>query len=196
MSDFDMPKDGGFVKRGGWVAYHLAIDFNSTIIRTSGISGNLGFESGEFVKLHEIGQPAGRGGYGWAQWTASRREAFMAFCSEHGLDWRSDEANYGYLCHDLDGDYNRCLDALDGCNTLEEAVFSFGQTFERPGGTTPDHLPGNSGRLREARLAFTGAQALLKRGQSADVPLGPVEAPEQKLHGLSFLGGLRAKLGL
>lgn len=35
----------------------------------AGVLGNLGHESGGFVYLHEIGQPAGVGGYGWGQWT-------------------------------------------------------------------------------------------------------------------------------
>jgi hypothetical protein len=42
-----------------------------------------------------------RGGFGWMQWTGQRRLDFEAYCKKNGLDPKSDEANYGFLLHDL-----------------------------------------------------------------------------------------------
>lgn len=188
MTDFDMPDASHtFTERGGWVLRQLSADFNLTYEQAAGIVGNLGFESGRFKELHEIGQAEGRGGYGWGQWTASRRVAFLTWCQAHKLDYRSDAANYGYLCEELDGGYNSTLDALDACKTVEDAVFSVGQTYERPGGTTPDFLPGYDGRLQCARLALTGAKALPARSN------GTAEG-KPALSAGSFLARLRALL--
>src|SRR5678816_1368756 len=87
--------------RGAKVLADLQRDFGLTREQAAGIVGNIGFESTGFTQLHEIGQPEGRGGYGWAQWTADRRVTFFDYCREKGLDWTSDEANYGYLCEEL-----------------------------------------------------------------------------------------------
>jgi hypothetical protein len=160
MPDFDMPaRPASFETRGGWVCRALMQDLGLPLNAAGGIVGNVGFESGGFETLHEIGQPEGVGGYGWGQWTATRRRTFFAWCKQHGLDWQSDEANYGYLVEELKGAYRQTVNALKGLGavvTLEDAVFSVGQTYERPGGTTPTHLPGFNDRLHYGRRAVAG----------------------------------------
>ena len=42
----------------------------------------------------------GGGGFGWAQWTGSRRTDFEAYAKTHG-GATSDEANYGFLVQEL-----------------------------------------------------------------------------------------------
>jgi hypothetical protein len=79
----------------------LMADLKLKDFQAAGHVGGYGYESGEFKHLHEIGQPDNQGGYGWAQWTGSRRIAFFNWCDANGLDWRSDEANYGYTIYDL-----------------------------------------------------------------------------------------------
>lgn len=158
-----MPGAGApFEVRGGWVLRALMRDLDLVMNAAGGLVGNTGFESGGFTKLREIGQPEGRGGYGWGQWTADRRVTFLAYSTHHGLAWRSDEANYGYLLEELRGAYRGTVAALRrlGPNvTLAAAVWSVGQTYERPGGTAPDNLPGFEGRLHYAQRALAGAQA-------------------------------------
>lgn len=157
MPEFDMPPVSvGYPARGRWLIDRLMTDLDLTEPQAAGIVGNIGFESGGLTKLHETGQPDGKGGYGWAQWTADRRVAFLNWCADKGLNWRSDEANYGYLLLELLSDYRYTIDALGNFRTVEEAVFSFGETFERPGGTTPDHLPGYTDRLTYAKCALAG----------------------------------------
>ncbi len=166
---FDMPDASHtFEERGGWLVTRLAADFNLQTFQAAGIVGNLGFESGGFKDLRELGQPEGLGGYGWGQWTADRRRAFLAYAESRGLDWRSDEANYDYLTVELKGVYHRTITAVSQTTSLEDAVFSVGQTYERPGGTTASFLPGYDGRLKYAQRALAGASA---------VPIQPAPTP-------------------
>lgn len=168
MTDFNMPgADATFEARGGWITKSLAAEFGLTLSQAAGLVGNLGFESGGLKKLREIGQPEGKGGYGWGQWTADRRVTFLAFAKQHGLDWHSDEANYSYLMSELHGAYRNTIVKLKQASDLGAAVFSVGQTYERPGGTTAGHLPGYAERLAWAKRALAGAQGV------AAVPILP-----------------------
>lgn len=164
---FSMPEaKAGFARRGAWIIAELNKTFGLTTIQAAGIVGNLGYESIGLRTLQEI-KPlvtGSRGGYGWAQWTASRRVAFERWAGEHGLALSSDEANYGFLVHELKTSHAYCIAELREAATLSQAVFSFGVTFERPEGTTDTNLPGFSGRLRYARQAYSdylGMDALM-----------------------------------
>lgn len=182
MADFDMPASGAWPERGGWVVKRLAADLGLTPEQAAGIVGNIGFESAGFTKLHEVGQPEGVGGYGWAQWTADRRVAYLDWCDANNLDWRSDEANYGYLLVELKGAYKRSVDALKQTGTVDAAVFSFGQTYERPGGTTPSYLPGFVGRLSYAQRALAAAKGEAGEPAQPDPVEVAVRALQAALH--------------
>lgn len=158
MSAFDMPAAGTWEVRGGWVVDALLRDFGLALHQAGGLVGNLGMESEGFTAFHQRGQPTGKGGYGWAQWTADRRVSFFDWCARNSLAPASDEANYGYLCWELKTTHQSTIAALRKCNTLEKAVFSVGQTFERPAGTTVTHLPGYDVRLAYAKRAVAGAK--------------------------------------
>ncbi len=159
---FDMPDAShSFAERGGWLVNRLAADFDLTLEQAAGIVGNLGFESNRFKTMQEVAPAGGRGGWGWAQWTGPRRVAFERWAAAHNLAPSSDEANYGYLHAELSGEdhrfnYSGTIRALRRTATLAEAVFSVGQTYERPGGTTPFHLPGFNDRLAIAKEALAG----------------------------------------
>ncbi len=174
MSDalkFDMPDaTHAFEERGGWLVARLAADFNLQPFQAAGIVGNVGFESGGFRELQEIGvSNFERGGYGWAQWTGPRRRAFEAWCAENRLVPSSDEANYGYLAFELRGAYHGTIAAVSRTTTVEDAVFSVGQTYERPGGTTATFLPGFDGRLAYARRALAGIGQPKRSGLVPDI---------------------------
>ena len=108
----------------------LMKDFDLTDIQVAGILGNIGEECTGFHVLHEIGQPDGKGGYGWCQWTAGRRTAFLGWCKSNGLDWHSDQANYGYLRLELSGPFNTAVGAVERTSTTDEAVRAFERRFE------------------------------------------------------------------
>jgi hypothetical protein len=67
-------------------------------------------------------------------------------------------------------DYHRTITAVSQTSNDADAVFSVGQTYERPGGTTSTFLPGFDGRLKYARRALAGAGAAGQAG--TPVPLG------------------------
>lgn len=101
--------------------------------QAAGIVGNFGYESAGFTILHEIGQPPGRGGYGWGQWTGPRRQAFLHWCLTHHLDWRSDIANESYAIFELDGEYHYVVNALMRTTSVDEASDLFEKLYERAG---------------------------------------------------------------
>ena len=175
MMAFNMPQ-GNWWQRGGWVVQRLEKDLNLTLEEAAGIVGNLGFESAGFTAFQEKSPISGRGGWGWAQWTGPRRVAFEQWCTQHGLDQTSDEANYTFLVNELETTHRATVQALYKTHTLEEAVFSVGQTFERPFGTTPTNLPGYAERLTWARRALAGA-----RLTPLPTDPGPTVAPHKEL---------------
>jgi hypothetical protein len=161
MTDaFGMPRQGGWQARGGWVVRALMREFGLTAEQAAGIVGNLGFESAGFTKLQEMSPLAGRGGYGWAQWTGPRRRAFEAWAEANELSPDSDQANYGFLVEELRTSHRQTIVTLRKCNSVEAAVWSVGQTYERPYGTDAVTLPGYEGRIVYAREALKGAAAV------------------------------------
>jgi hypothetical protein len=121
--------------------------------QAAGILGNFGRESEGLTILREIGQPAGFGGYGYGQWTGPRHRLFLNWCGAHGLDWRSDAANWGYLVHELSGEdphnsYAYVVVHLRESETLADATRAFMNYYERPG------VPAFSDRLHWAEIAL------------------------------------------
>lgn len=196
MTDFDMPPaSAGFPARGRWLIDRLMADLDLTENQAAGIVGNLGFESGGLVMLQERSPIAGRGGWGWAQWTGPRRVAFESWAWGKKLDPDSDEANYGYLLDELQNAYRSTVVALREKESITNAVFSVGQTYERPGGTTPDHLPGFQHRVTYAMRALAGPLDRITNAQPADtksdnahpvaepaylIPVLELDVPERK----------------
>lgn len=173
MTDFNMPPaEAGFEKRGGWVLRALMSMFALTEAQAAGIVGNLGYESIGFKTLQEIAPTVhgSRGGYGWAQWTGPRRDDFEYWCKENGLDPASDEANFGFLCVELETTQKHALNMVKLTTGLGTAVFTFGFWFERPGGTTSDHLPGYEGRLEYANRALHGYHSTTVMPQTVPQP--------------------------
>lgn len=143
-------------------AQRLIVQFNLTLEQACGLLGNLGYESGGFKQLQEL-KPAilgSKGGAGVAQWTGPRRVAFEKYAAVHNLSTSSEEANIGFLIEELSTTYKGTINQLKTKKTLADAVFSVGQTYERPGGTTPDHLPGFADRLVWAQRAYDAAKAM------------------------------------
>lgn len=154
---FDMPPaSAGFAKRGRWLIDHLSVDLGISENQAAGIVGNVGFESAGLTTLQERDPIAGRGGYGWAQWTGTRRQAYESWCAKRAIDPASDEANYGFMLVELEGDYDYLIRDLKQKATLEDCVFLVGRLYETPYGTTETHLPGYSGRLTYAQRALAG----------------------------------------
>ena len=101
--------------------------------QAAGIWGNIGHESLGTTELREVGQPPGRGGYGWLQWTGPRARAYLNWCGAHKLDWRSDAANFGYLVEELSHEYAYVITHLKETTSMAQAVEVFEQLDERAG---------------------------------------------------------------
>lgn len=123
------PLGGGAV--GGPGGYHadpaavrdrLAADLGLTQQQAAGIVGNLYQEN----KLS--GGAQSNGDIGWASYTQSsgRKDEFLAFAKEHGLDPEGSEASYEKLVFDLKGKYHGVLDALKGAGDAAQAAHAFG----------------------------------------------------------------------
>lgn len=130
------PISGGtFAEKAPSVMKKLMKDLNISHEDAAVIMGNLGHESNGFKTLQEVSPtvPGSRGGYGWAQWTGPRRKEFEAWAKEKGLDPKSDEANYGFLVHELRGKYKSSVDALRANPNKDDALVKFEESFEGAG---------------------------------------------------------------
>lgn len=150
-----------FTKKAPGVVANLIRDFHLEDFQAAGVVGNTGRECLGFTALREIGQPPGRGGYGWQQWTGPRRVLFLNWCAAHKLDWQSDEANYGYLRHELSGEdprnsYAYVLAHLRECKDVNQASDVFEQFYERAG------VPALADRRRWSQMALTAYRASQK----------------------------------
>ena len=150
------PKPGSsgnlFKEKAPGVMADLMKDFDFTKVQAAGILGNIGVESGGFTLFHEVGQPAEKGGVGWVQWTGKpgRRADFEAFCAKEGLDPKSDEANYGFIKHEMQNTSERkVVSRLKLQNTIDGAVETFMKVYERPG------VPALPKRIEFARIALS-----------------------------------------
>lgn len=126
----------------------LIADFRLTDIQAAGVFGNIGHECAGFTVFHEIGQPPGQGGYGWAQWTGSRRDQFISWYLSHNLTLSDDRANYGFLAFELRTSQNAAISALMKTGDLEGAVQAFERNYERAG------VPNYPSRNNWASIAF------------------------------------------
>jgi hypothetical protein len=137
-----------FRQKAPGIMRRLINDFDLEVVHAAGVLGNIGTECDGFRHLHEKGQPEGKGGYGWGQWTGPRRRQFFAWCKENGLEWQTDEANYGFLKHELETTERGAVSALLKTTTLVSAVKAFERNYERAG------VPNYASRNRWAQIAL------------------------------------------
>jgi hypothetical protein len=130
-----VPKKGTetFVAKAPGIMVKLIADFGLKDFQAAGIMGNIGEECDGFREMQEKKplKPGSKGGFGWAQWTGSRRTAFESFCLRTGQDRFSDAANYGYLKEELNDTQKEARDAVRKAPNLSKAVRVFEATFER-----------------------------------------------------------------
>lgn len=146
-----MADDSLFRQKAPWIMERLRDDFGLTVDQAAAIVGNLGHESGGFKHFQEIAPivKGSRGGWGWAQWTGPRRDAFDEWVAARGLDPRSDEANYSFLKHELQTSHRSAIASVTAAPTLEEAVRRFEKKFEG----AAEKYKGYPSRERYARVA-------------------------------------------
>jgi hypothetical protein len=119
--------------------------------QAAGVLGNIGHECMGFQSLQEV-KPirGGAGGWGWCQWTGPRRKEFEKWATDNNLGLSSDDANYGFLVHELKGSMAPSLRLLEEAPTLEAATRVFMKSFENPLAS----VAGLPSRLNYANLAL------------------------------------------
>ena len=151
-------------ERARRIEKRLSGDLDLAPHQAAGIVSNLKAESG-LRGINEIRPaiPGSRGGFGWAQWTGPRRVAMERWASARGLDPASDEANYGFLVHELRTEHGALLERLRRAQDAETAAHVF---FPYESGNDPGlerHRPGHvayarNWRPRENRMAAEGGR--------------------------------------
>lgn len=137
----------------------LAHEFGLTAVQNAGFWGNLAWESGQFRFFKEVGSGANSGGRGMAQWTGSRRIAFLGYCKAHRMDPTSADASYAFLCVELHGTYAYVIAGLKRCVTVESATTFVETKYEAAG------IRALGGRIALARRAL----AILSPGHPGTV---------------------------
>jgi hypothetical protein len=187
-----VPSTGGFKEKSGAIMKRLMSDFGLSVEQAAGIVGNLGHESGGFKHMQEISPlGGGRGGYGWAQWTGPRRDAFISWCKQNNLDPTSDEGNYGFLKHELQTSEKKSITAVKQASSVADAVKLFEDKFERAG------VKNYESRMKYAQ------QALESYGDGSNVNMGSLSStgtgssPSPSTGGsIPNIGGLNLLSGL
>lgn len=163
-----------FRSKAPWIMATLMQDFPIGLDDAAAILGNLGHESGGLAKLQEISPTVAgsRGGYGWPQWTASRRRAYEAYCARNRLDPASDRANYAYLFIELKGPEKAAIAKTVTASGLEAKVIAFERAFERAG---VKHYPS---RQHWAQIALDAWHASTAEQRQAPHLPPPATVPE------------------
>jgi hypothetical protein len=150
-----------FRQKAPWLMSKLIEDFEISVFQAAAIAGNAGYESNGFRTLQELHPWAGRGGYGWFQWTGPRRRAFEEYCQRNERPPAADDTNYAFLFCELNGDIDgddqeAALAALRKTTTLAAAVEVFEKRFEGAG------VPAIKGRDQYAVMAQAAYEAQQK----------------------------------
>ncbi|MFM2344152.1 MAG: hypothetical protein RLZZ210_762 [Pseudomonadota bacterium] len=119
----------GSNQRAVEVRDRLMKDYGLTKEQASGIVGNLYHESDGMKS--DVNEYSGGGGFGWAQWTGSRRSQMESWCKSNGYDPNSAEGNYQFLKYELDNVETGTIPAVKSASTAEEAAMAFERNFER-----------------------------------------------------------------
>lgn len=125
-------------------------------VQAAAIVGNLAHETSDFKFMQEL-EPVvkgSRGGYGFAQWTGSRRKDFESWASENDLDLNSYEANFGFLMHEIQNTREgRFLEKLEATDNIEDATRVVSEGYLRPG------KPMMSSRIKYSKKYFSTDQS-------------------------------------
>lgn len=137
--------------------------------QAAGVVGNLHHESGGFSSMQEKNPLSGRGGYGYAQWTGKRREAFEKWSALNGLGVSSYEANYGFLSHELNTSHKSVLNHLRGSGSVADATSIFANEYEVPGVMAMGSRLSAANNVFENDIMPSGSRSSPKKSKSHNV---------------------------
>lgn len=152
-------------------------DFDCSLDDACAVFGNLAHECKGFTTLQEE-KPlvkGSRGGFGWAQWTGSRRREYEAYCERNGFNPAHDEANYKFLYVELKlKGYGLAVSNLDRYQALAAKVEAFERAFLRSG---IKHYPSRIDWALKVRRVAQGIKPAASPPKAAPPKLAPVPAP-------------------
>jgi hypothetical protein len=155
-----------FVERAPVIMRNLLRDFPQLKdFHAAGVLGNIGRETGGFRLMQEVRPKKGRGGLGWLQWTGDRRKKFEAFCVPPIPGTDTNEGNYAFMRHEMNGDEQAAFRAFAETTNLASATAVFMSKYERPGVPA---LEERQDWARKALNAFKAAPA----GPAAELAAG------------------------
>jgi hypothetical protein len=162
---------GDYGSRSAEVVQNLMNDLGLTSDQAAAVVGHLGHESAGLQAINERNPivPGSRGGFGWAQWTGPRREAFERFARERGMQVTDPNANYQFLLHELRTSHAGDLARLRNAGDRDQALQAFAPYLS---GNDPRWVPAWDSRARYAAVA-QGEHAVRHRGAR----LGPQPSP-------------------
>lgn len=109
--------------------FYLANGFTPN--QSAGICGNFAAESNlkpDVLNPNDLGKPA----FGLAQWRGDRRAGLKDFSSDHGLSYRTLEAQLLWSMHEFRNSEKRAYGKIIAANTLKEATYAVEKYYERP----------------------------------------------------------------
>jgi Phage tail lysozyme len=142
------------------VAKQLQKDLGLTPQQAAGIVGNFWHESaGMNSNVNEFGSDPSRSpygepnstqfGYGWAQWTGTRKDDFLAFCKANKLEPSSPAGNYAFLVYELKNSEAASLGKVRETSSVDEAARAYMLYNERPTNPVYDKRVAAAERLYE-----------------------------------------------
>lgn len=144
-----------------WLMGKLIEHFQTKDFQAAGVCGNGYQESLLQATLENDGiVTSPTRGIGWFQWTGPRHRAFLQWCRTNNLPWKSDDAQWGFLRHELMTDYGHVPVRLRATTTLAEATALFEEAYEGAGIVQMQH------RLLGAEIALTAWRARQQGGAS------------------------------
>ena len=150
---------------------HLMGKYGLTRDQALGAVGRFAHESANFHEMQEGGQPAGSGGWGYAQWTGSRRRDFNRVTA--GLDPSSYDANVKMLDWELDNtSWGKVIAKVKQTSSVEDAADAWTYYYEGMG-----LAPGVDGGPGISAVGSARAYARKYRAALAGTPSAPVSPP-------------------
>ena len=105
-------------------------------IAIAGVLGNFIHETTGGNGINPNAQNSKDGGYGFAQWTFSRRDNLLNFAKQNNMDYRDLRTQTKFFIHELNSpQFKKAKESLMNSKTIEEAAKNFYLNFESMGRT-------------------------------------------------------------
>jgi murein DD-endopeptidase MepM/ murein hydrolase activator NlpD len=165
----------------------LILDYALTPAQAAGIIGNFMRESSGTADSAaylppDVNQGDSKGappnssslGYGWAQWSGSRKTSFVRYLQSHKYltpaGHATDAGDYAYLKSELNTGYKSTITQLKKQQTPQDAAESFERTYEAAGAPALAERQANAVKAFNAYQAANGGGSTTSPGSTSAQP--------------------------